>query len=52
MKVKDNKYIIGTKKFVYGRKEYEYPVYDTSTPEGWHSWVDATYGSIDDEASK
>lgn len=50
MKKTDNrKYIIGTKKFVYDGKVHEYPMYDTSTPEGWHAFIDATYGSIDDE---
>ena len=45
----DSKYIIGTKTFFYDGKEHEYPVYDTSTPEGWRAWVNSTAGSIDDE---
>lgn len=49
MKNDDSKYIIGTKQFVFDGKVYEYPLYDTSTPEGWRAWVKAKAGSITDE---
>ena len=50
MKKTDNsKYIKCMGKFMLDGEECEYPIYDTSTPEGKRAWIDATYGSITDE---
>ena len=48
-KTDNSKYIKCMGKFMLDGKEYEYPIYDTSTPEGKRAWIDATAGSIDDD---
>ena len=33
----------------YNGKKLKIKVFDYHTPEGWKEWVDATYGSIQDD---
>ena len=40
---------IKTETVEFNGKKYTYRVYDYDTPEGWHEWVNDTFGSIDDE---
>lgn len=33
----------------YNGRKIKYKVFDYDTPEGWHEYVENTFGSVDDE---
>lgn len=37
------------KEIDYNGRKIRYKVFDYDTPEGWHEYVENTYGSVDDE---